>query len=439
MKIFKKINWKRMLLDNWVLKLASLTVAFLLWFVVVTVDDPIQDKTFYNIKVNVLNTKKFTDAGMVVEVLDGTDVVRNVSFEAPRSVLNAITTSDIVAVADMNNLTLNNTVEIELSCPKYPAEVMNLEGNVEFVKLNIEEKISKWIDIEEKTIGEVAEGYLIGNVTLDRNRMEIEGPASKINQVKKAVVDVNVAEINSDISAAVDVYLLDAEGETMISDAIKRNVTSVTAKVDVLKIKEIPVEYVPVGEVAEGYLTTGVMDAGPATVLIAGNSPAIDEFSKITVSEELDLTDVTETLIKEINLKDYLPAGMVFADSAFNGKANVTVYVEDEVKKEVYVRRNNLQIVSAPEDMMVQVVVGQEMPRLTVSGLKEDVDPLSEATLFGKVDVEKWINQNQLEEITPGTYSLPIEFQLMEGQYTEDTLYIQVQFSAITEQQTETE
>ena len=57
MKNLKKMNWKRMLLDNWVLKLASLTIAIILWFVVIIEEDPVQEKTFYGIKVNLVKKK----------------------------------------------------------------------------------------------------------------------------------------------------------------------------------------------------------------------------------------------------------------------------------------------------------------------------------------------------------------------------------------------
>lgn len=432
MKNFKKINWKRMLLENWVLKLASLTVAFVLWFVVVTIDDPIDDKTFYNVKVNLLNTKKLTDAGMVIEVLDGTDTLRSVTFEAPKSVLDMITAGDIIAEANLDNLTLNNTVQIDLYCPKY-SDVTDLDGNIEFVKLNIEEKLSKWIDIENNTVGEVAEGYMIGNVTLDRNRLEIEGPASKVNQIAKAVVDVNTAEINSDISTSVDVYFLSKEGKPIGFDAVNQNVSSVTAKVDVLKIKEVPVEYIPIGEVSEDYLATGVVEGTPLTVKIAGNQPAINEFSRITISDALDMTGATESLVKEIDLAEYLPSGIVLADEDFDGKANVTVYVEDKVEKSLQLRRNNIQIVGAPENMMAQVLVDQEMPRLYVSGLAADMASLAETTLAGRIDVSDWMKKNRMEELAEGIYLLPVEFRLEEGQKIEAPVYIQVQFSLVVD------
>ena len=132
MKNLKKINWKRMLLDNWVLKLASLMIAFTLWFVVITVDDPVKEKTFNNIKVNLINTEQLAEIGKVYEILDGTNMLRSVTFEAPNSILKEIEAEDIIAEADFDNMTDIYTIPIEFSCPKYSRDVTNIEGNSSF-------------------------------------------------------------------------------------------------------------------------------------------------------------------------------------------------------------------------------------------------------------------------------------------------------------------
>ena len=148
-----------MLLDNWVLKLASLTLAFILWFVVITEENPVDDKTFYGIKVNLVNTEKLEELGRVYEVLDGTDTLRSVTVEAPGSVLDQLEAGDIVAEADLNNISGMNTVEIEFSCPGYSRDIIGIKGNISNVKLSIEDKATKTINIKYNLVGDVAEGY----------------------------------------------------------------------------------------------------------------------------------------------------------------------------------------------------------------------------------------------------------------------------------------
>ena len=77
---------KKKILHNWVLKLASLLLAFVLWFLVVQIDDPSDSTTFYNVPVNLTNTELLEKENKVYEVLNGTDTIR-VTVRAPRSVI----------------------------------------------------------------------------------------------------------------------------------------------------------------------------------------------------------------------------------------------------------------------------------------------------------------------------------------------------------------
>ena len=143
-------NWryhKEKLLSNWGLKLASLSIAFTLWFVVIIIDDPVDAKTFTNIQVKLVNTELITDNNMVYEILEDSAVVKKITFDAPKSVRDVIEPTDIVAEADFENLTATDTVAITYSCPKY-ASVSNISGNVANVKLSIEDKATKWVNIE---------------------------------------------------------------------------------------------------------------------------------------------------------------------------------------------------------------------------------------------------------------------------------------------------
>ena len=104
--------WKRVT-KNWGLKMISLLFAIALWLVVVNVNDPTIKVTFANIPVTIENVDVITSQGMIYEVLNETDVVPRVSVYAPKSIAQNIDKSDIVAVADMNNLNSLNAISID--------------------------------------------------------------------------------------------------------------------------------------------------------------------------------------------------------------------------------------------------------------------------------------------------------------------------------------
>ena len=336
MKNLKKINWKHVLLDNWGLKLLSFSIAFVLWFVVITEEDPVDTKTFYGIKVDLVNTEKLVELGRVYEVLDGTDTLRSVTVEAPGSILDKMEASDIIAEADLNQISGMNTVEINFYCPAYSRDIIDIDGNISNVKLSIEDKMKKSLYIRHEELGQVADGHIMGGVTLEHTRLEVEGPASKIEQISNAVVRVDVSGAMTDFATPLAVDLVDKSGNTLLFDSVQQSVETVNVNAKVLKLKEIPIEYIPIGVPAEGYLFTGVVEASPSTAIIAGSLKELNRINKIVISEELDMTGATETLEVVIDLENnkYLN-GTILYDDRFDGNARVKIYVEKEQEKDL--------------------------------------------------------------------------------------------------------
>lgn len=430
-KIGSKI--RSIFFSHWLLKIISLLLAFTLWFVVISTDDPVDEKRFQNIKVNLLNTELLTENNQVYEILDNTDVLRTVTFDAPSSVRREIQSSDIYAEADLTNLTVTNTVEIKFSCPKYSDQVQNIRGNIEYVKLNIEEKTDKWINIEVIKTGDVASGYMIGSTTLDRNRMHIQGPKSAIDEIDRAVVEVDVAGINSNSTASGEIRLVDAQGNEVIRDSIVKNMDSVTISVTVWNIKEIPVDYGYTGTLAENYVDTGVIEATVETVKIAGPADRLINISALQVNpEDVNITGSTKDYETVVHLKDYLPVGIYFADTDFNDMSRVTVKIEEIVEKTLRIQAENIQIINVPEGMNCEIV-GSVSSSMVVRGLEAYTALLRSDTLQGVVDVRAWMESSNLEELPEGDYSLPITVSLLPQQEKVSTPAITLRFTTVQE------
>ncbi len=430
-KIGSKI--RSIFFSHWLLKIISLLLAFALWFVVISTDDPVDEKRFQNIKVNLLNTELLTENNQIYEILDNTDVLRTVTFDAPSSVRREIQSSDIYAEADLTNLTVTNTVEIKFSCPKYSDQVQNIRGNIEYVKLNIEEKTDKWINIEVIKTGDVAAGYMIGSTTLDRNRMHIQGPKSAIDEIDRAVVEVDVAGINSNSTASGEIRLVDAEGNEVIRNSVVQNMDSVTISVTVWNTKEIPVNYGYTGTLAENYVDTGVIEATVETVKIAGPADRLSNISALQVNpEDVNITGSTKDFETVVRLKDYLPVGIYFADTDFNDTSKVTVKIEEIVEKTLRIQAENIQIINVPEGMNCEIV-GNTSSSLVVRGLQAYTALLRSDTLQGVVDVRAWMESSNLEELTEGDYSLPITVSLLPQQERVSTPAITLRFTSVQE------
>ena len=410
-----KQKMKKLLTRNLGLKLASLLLAFVLWFLVAQIYDPKDTVTFNNIQVRLINTELLDEEGKVYEVLDNSNLVR-VTVTGPQSIVKSeLRRSDIVAEADMSKLTDINTIAITYYCENISNDSVEIKGNHDSVRLNVEDKTSKWIKLESNTIGDVASGYMIGNVTLDQTNIEVTGPKSAISQVDHAGVDINVTDSTTSLSANVDIKLYDADDNELVLESVKKNVDSAYMTVEVLATKEVPVEIEYMGVPEDGYMATGEVESSVPTVRIAGTVSTLVGISAITVPEDrMNITGQSDNLVDIINLKEYLPANVRLADKSFDGKITATVYIEPIVSKDLTVAAENISVTGVPDGMEAEITSTAEEYNITVSGLSRDVSILHDSSVTGILNLTQWMEDNGVEELTPGTYTIPVTFNLAE-------------------------
>lgn len=409
---------RKILLHNWGLKLASLVLAFVLWFLVVQSDNPKDTRTFSNVPVKLTNVELLENENKVYEVLDNTDTVR-VTVCAPRRTIEKLRASDIVAEADFSKLTDINTVAISYSINSAdidPTTIDYYRGNHEVVRLNVEEKATRSLALKANTIGTPAAGYIVGNISLDQNIIEVSGPKSIVETLEGARVDISVANATNNLSANVEIQLYDSDGNVIKKDNIKQHVDYAHISVEVLAVKYVPIEVLYSGTVEKDYMVTGVVESNPATIQIAGTMANIAKVSQITIPEtDISIEGATEDVVTTVDIREYLPDNVRLADSQFNGKVTTTVYVEAIREKSLMIPVENLSVTNVPEGYRAVLLDGTESYELQVRGLQEQILQLNAATTRGTIDVRQWMAKQNLSKPPLGSYYMPVTFGLGDG------------------------
>lgn len=406
---------KKKIFHNWGLKLVSLLLAVVLWFVAVQINDPSETVTFSGIPVRLTNTELLEQENKVYEVMDNTDVVR-VTIRAPKSVTRDLRASDIVAVADVSKLTDINTIAISYSIQGISAAKYDtIRGDHETVRLNVEERASKWIRLISQTAGEVAEGYLVMNASADQTTIQVTGPESVVDRISYAQVEVDVSGVSTSMSLYVEPKLYDTDGNLLDLPGVVTNVSNIHMEIEVLAVKEVPVVPDVTGTPAEGYLATGRLECDPAVVRIAGLPAAIAGVNNISIpAEQLDITGATGNVVNIVNIKEYLKENVRLADNGFNGRVTLTAYVEPIEERTIVLKREDFNFTNVPEGYELELVEPEGGYRLTLSGLEEDVSAVPEEMIGGRADIGAWLAEERMEELEDGDYRIPVVIDLPE-------------------------
>lgn len=399
------------MLNNWGLKLISLALAFLLWFLIVQMGDPQDDRDMGNIPVRLINTELLEKENKVFEILDNTDTVR-VTVYAPKSVFTQLRSSDITAEADVSKLTDINTVPISFTASN--ANVISIQGSHDVVKLNVEEKASKYVMLNSSTVGEVAEGYVVTALTPDQNRIEVSGPKSVVDQVKYAHAEIDVTNETSNLTTNVDITLCDADGKPVERADVVKYVNYVRMSVEVLAMKEVPLRFETTGEPGDGYMFADRITGEPATVQIAGSEAGLFRINEIVIpGEVLDIAGAIENVERVVDVREYLPENIKFADSNFNGRVAVTAYIEPIVEKTLQISVNDITVTNLPVGFEAEIDESDEDTfALEVSGLGEQIRPLQQGEVRGTVDIAAWMNEEEMQTLKAGSYTIPVTFML---------------------------
>ena len=221
--------------------------------------------------------------------------------------------------------------------------------------------------------------------------------------------------INNDLSIRSDIKVYDANGYEIVSNSLTKSYDNARAVVEVNVTKEVPIEYQVSGVLEEGFLATGVVEGDPKTVILAGRNSVLSAINQIIVpAEKINITGATTDYITYVNLKDLLPDGVTFADESFNGRAMVTVFIEEEVEKRLNVRIGNITLDNIPEGFVAQIAEDAINPILLIKGLEAEIEMVNEYTLHGVVDVSTSLEEYNVTTIRPGRYVLPVSFPSLE-------------------------
>ena len=406
-----------MITNNFGLKLLAVIISCGLWFMVDSIIDPVERKVFNNIPVEIINTELITNEGKVYEVLDGTDTV-NITVIGKSSVFDYVSRDDLKAVADMSELTFMNTVSIKVSSTRNNSE-LEFRTNIDNVKLAIEKMERDQKVINVSTTGEPASGYVVGNIDPSQNVVRYSGPESLIEQIDHIDAVININGYSSDINTTADLKIYDAANNEIKSNSIKLNITTVDVAVSILATKIVPLSYVVPDEPAAGYVVNGEMISVPETIVIAGRSSVLDGVSRIVVSDPaLTVEDLTESKTTIVNIRKYLPTGVQFADSSFNGNVSVTIGIEPLVTKELKVPTRNFAAGFAagnkPENLNVSLkeVEEQESYTIRISGTRAAVDAVMDDSVIGVIDMDSLQQKLGLAEWSAGVYQGELTFNL---------------------------
>ena len=392
---------KKRLMNNFWMKLLSLGIAIVFWFVIINSEDPVGTKEFKDIPVKVLNKEQVLEREKVLEVLEGDTV--EVVVEGRRSQLDLLTEADIEATADLLEVSFMDTVLIKATVPAYPdISVLNSSENV--MKLLFDDYVTERFSFRVDTQGVPTAGFYVGDALPSPNIIQISGAKTVLDKIKEVVLEVDVSGRSVDFTTTAAPVVYDMNGDKISSSKLNLQVDSdaVTVNVPILASKEMKVRVTTVGEVPEGYeLLPENIAFQPETVRVAGKKEELDKLGTY-LTLEVDVTDQTGTIEKNIPISSVLDDTLTSLRVVDTQMAAVKVTVTPYVEKELEIPVGKIQLQNLGSGLRAEITQKADIPvhlRCKVA----------RASLISVDNLAPYVN---LEGCTVGTYRLPLQLKL---------------------------
>lgn len=406
---------KKSLMNNIGLKLLAFLFAFLLWLIVVNVDDPVTDETFTGIVVTVEHEEVITEDNQTYQIVDDTQTV-DVTVNARRSVLNRIKSEDIIATADMKELYLESQIPVDIQIPGYDYE--SAVSNPRNLQVKIEENASKTFPITPATVGTVRDGYVLGELRADPEKVTINGPQSVIEQINRVIAEVNVSGLSQDTVLDSELAFYDADNNVIAQSLLANNLGNigVSVRVKLLHTKRIPIK-IDTSSVtaASGYSVAGI-DWTPQEILVAGEEDILEDINTIYVPAfALDENLVTKKIEKTIDISEYLPEDVKLVEEAGNNIV-VTITVEKDGTKSFSLPVGSITVKNLNEKFKMSYG-GTDDLEIHIRGPQEILDAIS---------IEKMTSIDLADLTEAGEYQVPVKIELPQDCSLEGTVAVDV-------------
>lgn len=361
--------------------LLSVVIAMGLWAYVITTERPGSQQTFYNVPVVLQNESVLLDRGLMLS--QDRNITVALTLSGNRSNLVKLDSTNITVTVDLAKVYRAGKQNVSYNI-SYPNSVSRnsielVSGDPQDITLNVVERRTKQIPVVPVYSGAVPEGYRTDkeNVMLDHKFISVTGPASVVDTIHQAVINVDLTNQTETIDRVYGYTLRDAAGNEVDSELLTMDTPEISLILTIQRYKEISLELtvVPGGGATQAN-TQITMDT--QSIQISGSDQLLNEIGNKLNLGTLNLGEISENGVLEYEIR--LPEGVV--NLSGQEKVTVTVHFGELAKKQIQI--TDIRQRNVPAGLKVEILT--KLLTVTLRGNAEQINDITEEDLNVVVD-----------------------------------------------------
>ena len=355
-------------------RIISVLLAFVIWFYVMSVDNPSYNKTFADIPIEI------NDSDMEFSAYIPYEYKVNVTLEGRKGDITALTSNDINAYVDISEIKESGryTLDVIISVPN---NIAVKEQTLATISVFFDNKSSTVVPVVPELVSYVLEdGYEIDKsaIELDATSVEVTGPQSLLDTIDRAQVNLVLGNVKNSLTVRGTLVLINENGEAISNANVKMQRTEVTASIPVYVYKTIPLKV----DYKYGYYSNSDTNVQitPESIRIKGESSVLSEINSylLLVIDEKNIFDNFNTTIT-------LPGNVINVDNV--DQANILITRKNTIDKRILVSN---MTVNNPKNLDYELL--DESVNVTLRGDSQYMNYITEKDIRAEIDLSHITN-----------------------------------------------
>lgn len=374
---------------NIMLKVISIFLALMLWFVAIREHNPEITRRFDGIPVTLVNEEQLEPKGFTLSERNDKNITIQLRGRAHDFV--GINSEDITGIVDLSTVTRTGEQYLTVELRGLPSG-LQIQRSPELA-VSIESMKSKIIPITFNFDLEPANGYSAESFTVTPSEsIRVTGPSSILDTIESAEVTLVESDLRQSLERSLPIRLYDSEDRQVQTDTILTNPDYVIVSLPVYPTKSLVIRATVSGRPAHGFEMASV-DVFPREIVVRGDESILTTIQDIS-TEIIDIEGTTSDIRRNLRLNNYIGINVLEGQPV-----NVNVMIR--IQEIITVRQldiDYINILNRPENGRIRVE--PESIRVLLQGPQLTVDNLVEEDISISID---------LEGLTRGEHTVPLQ------------------------------
>lgn len=399
---------------KWLSVLLALVVSVGLWAYVVTVENPVGERTLSNVPVAFVGEDVLREDYDLLITQNNVPAGVSLTFNGKLADLNKLTEnkSDIVVNIDVSNL--RNAGEYPFSFDIYdvklPVSVSAQSLSMNYVSPNqitiaLEDLDERSVPVKVLTEVDILEGYTADRLVQNYSEIIIEGPVASVDRVSYAQAILKRENVDQTITTNLTYQLMDENGEMIDDPKIMSKVTEIEVTLPILMYKDVPLE-IPVIEGGGAGVSDTVIDISPKKVRLSAEPKVLEGIQSI----KLSALDLSSLMTNKENVTRMITVPEDCTNLSGEQEAVVSVQIKNKSIRQMRISSNHFSFIGVPSTL--EATARTSVLPITIRANEGDIDLIMEDNVRVVIDFS---NVTLTQTVTSMTMPAKIYIDGFEG------------------------